>query len=438
MRLTRVPALGMLVSTLLAADPAAEALDRALAELPPTPPAGRDHTAPSLRLMDISLVVVGAAGVSTATNAELDGLQGGGHDPNRRGFTLQAAELSLSGVVDPYFAAEAHIAASPAHGVELEEAFITTTSLPYGLEAKAGYSLIEFGRINSSHMHAWTWMDQPVIATRLLGGDGSRAPGARLAWLAPVGWYSQFTVGAYNPDDDSMASFQGVADEDHGDEPERTVGGRLRSAELTTGSMADLACLLRWENAADLGGAEVKLGLSWLTGPNASGVGTRSDLYGADLVVGATPASGPFTTIKATIEAMYRNADVSETAEAGADGVAGTGDDFTAPRDSLVDWGLYAQVVLGLDERWSCGLRGEYATASGDSVVDAGLVDHDSDALRDTRVRIAPLIAFRPSEFSRLRLQYDYDRAEHLEHGEAHSVWLGLDVLIGSHPAHGF
>lgn len=440
MRTILVPTLALLAATALAADPAA-ALDQALAELPKPHPT-HEHEAPSLRLIDLSLAVVGAAGVSTATDEELESLQGGGHDPNRRGFTLQAAELSLSGMVDPYFMAEAHIAASPEHGVELEEAFITTTALPYGLEAKAGYSLIEFGRINSSHMHAWTWMDQPVIATRLLGGDGSRAPGARVAWLAPLGWYSQLTVGAYNADDESMASFQGEAGghdhDDHGDEPERTTGGRLRSDELTTGSMADLACLIRWENAADLGGAEVKLGLSWLTGPNASGDGMRSDLYGADLVVGAKPASGPFTAIKATIEAMYRSAEVPDSEEAGEDEVAGTTDDFIAAQDTLVDWGLYAQVELGIGERWSCGVRGEYATASGDSVDHAGMIDHDEDALRDTRIRISPLVAFRPSEFSRLRVQYDYDKAEHLADGEAHSVWLGLDVLIGAHPAHGF
>lgn len=428
----------------VAADAAAEALDRAVAGLPPAGPAAvpPGHAAPGLRLIDLSLAVAGAAGASTASDHELEGLQAGGHDPGRRGFSLQTAELSLSGAVDPYFTAQAHIAASPEHGVELEEAHITTTALPYALEARAGYQLIEFGRVNPSHMHGWTWIDQPVIASRLLGGDGSRAAGARLAWLAPVGWYSQLSVGAYNSDDGSLASFRGEAGghdhEDHGDEPERSLGGRLRAEELETGSMADLLWLARWENAGDLGGAEVKLGLSWLGGANATGAGMRSDLYGADLVIGAKPASGPFRSIKAVVEAMYRRAGVPESAEAGEDGAHGTGDDFTAPAATLVDWGLYAQVELGLSERWSVGLRGEYAAASGDSVGHEGMIDPDADALRDTRVRVSPLISYRPSEFSRLRLQYDYDRAEHLADGEAHSLWLGLDVLIGAHPAHGF
>lgn len=441
MRYQLVPTLALCAATAAyAADPAT-ALDQALNTLPrqPAPAVSQERPGePKLRLIDMSLAVVGVAGISTATDAELETLNAGGHDPHRRGFTLQTAELSLAGAVDPYFTAEAHLAASPDHGIELEEAFITS-SLPYGLEAKAGYQLIEFGRVNASHAHAWSWIEQPVIAGRLLGGDGSRAPGARLACLLPTAWYSQVFAGAYNADDDSMVSFQGEAghEHEHEEEAERTVGGRLREEELTTGSAADLAYLLRWENGGDVGGAEVKLGLSWLTGPNASGVGTRSDLYGADLVVASKPASGPFTSIKAVVEMMYRRAEVPETAETGEDEVD-PADDFIAPADTLTDWGLYAQVELGLAERWSVGLRGEYATASGDSVDHDGMIDHDEDAARDTRIRISPLIAFRPSEFSRLRLQYDYDKAEHLEDGKAHSVWLGLDVLLGAHPAHGF
>jgi hypothetical protein len=46
-------------------------------------------------------------------------------------------------------------------------------------------------------------------------------------------------------------------------------------------------------------------------------------------------------------------------------------------------------------------------------------------------------VVFSPSEFSRLRLQYNIDDADHLDE-VAHSVWLGLEVLIGAHPAHSF
>ena len=41
------------------------------------------------------------------------------------------------------------------------------------------------------------------------------------------------------------------------------------------------------------------------------------------------------------------------------------------------------------------------------------------------------------TEFSRLRLQYNYDLARHLPgDDEAHSIWCGVEFLFGVHPAH--
>jgi hypothetical protein len=57
---------------------------------------------------------------------------------------LQQAELSLAGAVDPYFVGEAHAVFTTDH-VELEEAFFTTSSAPYGLQLEGGYFFTEFG-----------------------------------------------------------------------------------------------------------------------------------------------------------------------------------------------------------------------------------------------------------------------------------------------------
>jgi hypothetical protein len=146
-----------------------------------------------LRLLDLSLDALVAAGASTEDDESLQTLQGGGHDPRKRGFTVQNVELSLSGAVDPYLTGEAHVIffLDPLSGetqVELEEAFLTTTSLPHGLQLEAGHFFTEFGRLNPRHPHAWHWQDQPVISTRLFGPDGMRGPGFRLGWLMPLPW----------------------------------------------------------------------------------------------------------------------------------------------------------------------------------------------------------------------------------------------------------
>ena len=119
-----------------------------------------------MRLIDVSLDVLVAAGTSTATDDQLQVLESGDHDPRKRGFTLQNVELSFMGAVDPYFNAEAHIVYSidPITGdskFELEEAFFTTQKLPYGLQLKGGQFITEFGIINAQHPHQWDWEDAP-------------------------------------------------------------------------------------------------------------------------------------------------------------------------------------------------------------------------------------------------------------------------------------
>ncbi|TAL01103.1 MAG: hypothetical protein EPO07_08795, partial [Verrucomicrobia bacterium] len=83
---------------------------------------------------DLSMVATFAVGGSTANDIE-GGTQLGGHDPHQNGFTVQGVELNLQGAVDPYFRANANIAflldQSGETGVELEEAWMETVSLPW-------------------------------------------------------------------------------------------------------------------------------------------------------------------------------------------------------------------------------------------------------------------------------------------------------------------
>ena len=166
----------------------------------------------NLRLLDLSLDTLVAAGSSTKREEELQTLQGGGHDPRKRGFTLQNVDAPSWEPLIPILPVNAHIVyfIDPLKGdsvFELEEAFLTTTSLPYGLQLKAGQFVTEFGQINSRHPHAWDWQDQPVINTRLFGPDGMRGPGFRLGWLMPTPWFSELYLGMQNANGETMASF---------------------------------------------------------------------------------------------------------------------------------------------------------------------------------------------------------------------------------------
>src|SRR5262249_2412533 len=116
----------------------------------------------TLKLLDIALDFLGAAGTSTATEDEIRQLEAGGHDPKNRGFTVQNAELTFSGVVDPYLRGDANIVLQIDEGgdttIELEEIYLTTLELPYNLQLKAGQFFNAFGRLNPTHPHTWDFV----------------------------------------------------------------------------------------------------------------------------------------------------------------------------------------------------------------------------------------------------------------------------------------
>ena len=102
-------------------------------------------------------------------------------------------------------------------------------------------------------------------------------------------------------------------------------------------------------------------------------------------------------------------------------------DDGTSlPFEDLDDRGGYLQGVWGFRRRWAAGLRFDWADG-----------DDPADPLRDARRRYSTNVTFYPSEFSKLRLQYSLDDAEHLAH-DVSTVALQFEVLYGAHGGHKF
>ena len=394
-----------------------------------------------VRLMDISVNLMGTAGTSTESNREIKELQGGEHDPRRRGFTFQQAELAFKGAIDPYLTAETYIVASE-EDVELEEAFFTTTSLPYDLQLRGGYFLTEFGIINPTHPHSWDWIDQPVINTRLFSGEGQRAAGFRLSKLLPTPWYSELMVGSQDPTNSTMVSFQGRG-HSHGDEGEHEeeeheeeehehehisgdgVGGYVRVRTDDVDTFGDLTWFARWVNGWDFTEqTSGRLGFSFLSGSNTTGDDGDTYIFGSDLKVKWLPASNfrGYPYVKWDSEGMYRYYDVDRDNPSFQDPDQNLG--------NLKDWGVRTELGWGFMPRWEGGLRFEYANGN-----DKGPLRKEEDSLRGRRYRVSPILSWRPTEYSRFRLQYNWDDAQFLS-DNAHSVWLGFDLSLGAHPAH--
>lgn len=397
----------------------------------------------TLRFIDLSLDALFAAGTSNQPQDEIQNLQGGGHDPRKRGFTVQNVELSVAAAVDPYLTAEAHFVyfIDPEEGesvVELEEAFATTTSLPFGLQLEMGHFFTEFGRINPQHPHQWDFLDQPVINTRLFGPDGMRAPGFRLGWLMPLPVFSELHFGMQNANGETMASF--FANDEFFEE--RPVGGRP-FVDQDVHNLGDLVYLARWNGSYELT-EEVTavLGLSGLFGPNATGSDGETRIYGVDLKVKWRPERNfrgwPFVVWQT--ELMMRDYEADDGLLVGPDLEPDTGDEIPVGSRTLSDQGLYTYLLWGFAYGWVAGARFELAGQSGNSLDPATGADATKeDPFRDDRMRISAMVGWHPTEFSRVRLQYNYDVADHLDNEEeekGHSVWLGMEFFFGAHPAH--
>ena len=359
--------------------------------------------------------MVGAA----STADDLSTLEVGDHDPQQNGFNARNVELALDGAVDPYFEGFANIVFKLDNenesSVEVEEAFGQTTSLPFGLQAKGGQFFSPFGRVNPTHPHTWDFIDAPLVNGMMLGPDGLRGVGGQIAWVIPTPFYSQALLAVQNGQGGTGYSFRNPGEDG-------TFFGRPTIDRRTDG-FSDLVFTPRLEASFDLTSTQTILtGVSAAFGPNDTGEDANTQIYGVDLFYKWKPANaeGGWPFVKWQSEAMFRRF------EAGR----GMNDAFPVA-ETFNDWGAYSQVVWGFHKGWAAGLRGDYVNIDDSSVTD--------DPLRQSRYRISTELTWYPSEFSKLRLQYNHDILESstfLPQRDEDSLFLMYEISLGAHGAH--
>src|SRR5437870_2033081 len=295
--------------------------------------------------MNISLDGLFALAYSSAR--DLHNIEDGDHDPQQRGFNARNTELAFDGAVDPYFEGFANIVFKLDNDneteVEVEEAFMQTTSLPFNLQLKAGQFFAAFGRINPTHPHTWDFADAPIIHGRLLGSDGLRGIGTQMSWTLPTPWYSQLFLGVQNGRGNTGYSFRNPGDNGIFFD-RRTTDRELRGLE-------DFVWIPRWENSVDLSPTQVVLaGVSGAFGSNETGGNSRTQIYGGDFLYKwkSANAEGGFPFVKWQTEFMYRRCE------------AGRGVNESFPvAETFHDWGMYSQIMWGFKKGWVAGIRGD-------------------------------------------------------------------------------
>ena len=369
--------------------------------------------------MNISFDGMFAFAASSAR--DLSHIEVGDHDPQQRGFNARNIELAFDGAVDPYFEGFANIVFKLDNDnqtqVEVEEAFLQTTNLPFGLQVKGGQFFAAFGRINPTHPHTWDFADDPLVHGRLLGPDGLRGVGAQISWTLPTPWYSQLIFAGQNGRGSTGYSFRNPGDNG-------LFFDRLTTDREARG-LQDIVWMPRWENSLDLSPTQVVLaGVSGAFGSNETGADARTQIYGADFLYKwkSSHAEGGFPFVKWQSEFMYRRFE------------AGRGIDQTFPvSETFCDWGMYSQVLWGFKKGWVAGIRGDY--------LDMQDSQFTSDEDRQSRSRISANITWYPTEFSKIRLQYNHDFLEEnffLPGRDEDSLFLQFEFILGAHGAHKF
>jgi len=393
-------------------------------ETPPITPAGSSLTAPitiggGKNYMNISLDGLFALAYSSA--ADLHNIEVGDHDPQQRGFNARNTELAFDGAVDPYFEGFANIVFKLDNDneteVEVEEAFMQTTNLPYNLQLKAGQFFAAFGRLNPVHPHAWEFVDTPLVNGLFLGPDGLRGVGAQTSWTLPLPWYSQLIFASQNGRGSTGFSFRNPGDDG-------MFFDRITTDREARG-LQDFVWIPRFENSFNLSDTQTVLaGVSGAFGSNETGANSRTQIYGADLLYKwkSSDAEGGFPFVKWQTEAMYRRFQ------------AGHGADDSFPvAETFHDWGMYSQVLWGFKKGWVAGIRGDYVHMQDSMFTD--------DLDRQSRWRLSANLTWYPTEFSKVRLQYNQDFLEEnffLSGRQVESIFLQWEFILGAHGAHKF
>jgi hypothetical protein len=412
----RVDALEARIQQLETANQAAADAASALAAAPPPPaepapaptPAGGGANAfnPS-----ISLILGGSYASTSRDPADyrISGFvpSGGDVGPGPRSFNLGESELTFSASIDPYFSGQLTASINGENEIEAEEAFFRTTALRDGFTIKGGRFFSGFGYLNEVHAHAWDFVDQPLVYRAMFGGQ-YRQNGVQVKWLAPTDLFLEFGAELGNGD-----GFPATRLEKNG----------FNGATLFTHLGGDVGDYVSW-----------RTGLSYLTQRAENRSGGIEDTNGVALFDAFTGdsdtwvadavlkwARDPRHQLKIQAEYMSRH-------ESGD--IFDTGGGLLAEDYRSTQSGWYLQSVYQFAARWRAGVR--YDSLDGAAPEYAFAPPNLSGASPD---RISLMLDWNPSEFSRLRAQYDWDNAR--DDGERDRI-LRLQYIygIGAHGAH--
>jgi hypothetical protein len=362
---------------------------------------------------------------------EIPGFVHGGHDDHdhghsheamhgNRGFNFNYGELTLYSVVDPYFELMGifHLSAD---SFEVEEAFAATRKLPGGFKIKAGKFMSSFGRLNGQHAHYWDFADQPVVYYGLLGDHGINEKGVNISWVAPMDLYMTLGGEVLQGENETSFGAEGFEEESIGAEVEGSSKPNLYTGFIKTSfDMGNLSILLGFSGA--YGGTRINHEID----DDVEGHGVDATTYILDGELTLKYMLDSYRYVSWQSEYLYRNMK--------GDRLGNSGGTLVVNDLEKKQSGFYTQLVVKPSLTWRIGARYEMLQMN-DVTVGGSTADLDENLYK-----ASGMIDFHPSEFSLIRIQYNYDKTKY-EESEVkvnHEVILQMNIAIGAHGAHSF
>jgi hypothetical protein len=344
----------------------------------------------------------------------------------RKGLGLGPSELSVAGELGQHFTAGltlgAHSERGDAHDddgehadhgarghrfeLEVEEAFVETTSLPGGLTVRGGRFLSQVGVLNPTHMHEDDFVERPLLYRAFLGNHWFD-DGVRLGWTAPTSLGVRWTGGV-----EVLRGRQLAPDATHGEEDGHRAPD-VGAITVGTRIAADIGRNVSWQAGASLlrnrlsGGHDDDVE----DGDHASHAHgaryTGRDLMVADLAWHWAPDGKPRS------RQLRLAAEHARLARLGGDHAA-----------SDRHQGTYLSAVYRFAPQWEAGIRHD----------DLRIAAHpDEGAAAQRLAETAVAIAWRATDASTLRLQWTGQRDRGGFDEAARSVQLQYVFNFGAH-----
>jgi len=291
---------------------------------------------------------------------------------------MHEVEIAFRSVVDPFARADVYVAIAHEDGAfefELEEAFLTTLSLPFLLQLRVGKFRSTLGKINRIHPHALPFIDTPAVYANFFGEEGLNDQGASLSWLVPNPSFFQELIVEVTRGPGESESFA------------FNEGNKL----LYTGHLKNF-----WDLSED---ATLELGLSGIAGPNEDD--RTSWLGGVDVTYKWKPLQfNTYRSLTLQAEAFVSRKETDEAA--------------------ITAWGMYALLNYQLTRRSFLVGRFDHADLPDDA-------SWNENAVSTT-------LGWYLTEFQKLELGLKTSWGPEMD--QTYQALVRLVFVIGTHGAH--